>query len=92
MKAVERDPCGWIFLREPAKGFTVIGDGAIVDDFTARIERADGMLGVAEIETDGIGWNEVVHGSADSNTALKGRPLPSHLILFYFFHLCILWT
>jgi hypothetical protein len=84
----ERDPCGGIFLREPAEGLTVIGDGAFVDNFAARIERADGMLGVAEIETDGGGWNEVVHGSADSSTALKRRPLPSHLILFGF--LCYL--
>jgi hypothetical protein len=84
MNAVERDPCGGIFLREPAKGLTVIGDGAFVDDFAARIERADGMLGVAEIEPDGGGWNAVVHGSADSSTALKRRPLPSHLILLAF--------
>jgi hypothetical protein len=83
--AADFDPCGGIFLREPAKGLSVVGDGAFVDDFTARIERSDGMLGVAEIEPDGGGWNEVVHGSADSNTALKRRPLPSHLILFGFF-------
>jgi hypothetical protein len=82
MNAVEREPCGGIFLREPAKGLTVIDDGAFADDFTARIEHADGMLGVAEIETDGGGWNDVVHGSADSSTALKRPPLPSHLILF----------
>jgi hypothetical protein len=81
MKTVERDPCGGLFLREPAKGLTVIGDGAFVDDFTARIERTDGMLGVAEIEPAGGGWNEVVHGNADSSAALKRRPLPSHLIL-----------
>ena len=43
------------------------------------------MLGVAEIETDGGGWNDVVHGSADSSTALKRRPLPSHLILLGIF-------
>ena len=60
----------------------MIGDGALVDDFTARVECADGMLGVAEIETDGGRWNDVVHGSADCSTALKRRPLPSHLILF----------
>jgi hypothetical protein len=74
-----------MFLQEPADGLTVVGDCAFVDDFAARIERADGMLGVAEIETDGGRWNEVVHGSANSSTALKRRPLPSHLILLAFF-------
>jgi hypothetical protein len=69
----------------------VVGDGAFVDDFAARIERADGMLGVAEIEPDGGGWNDVVHGSADSSTALKRRPLPSHLILFGSSELMRIW-
>ena len=59
----------------------MIGKGAFVDDFIARVKRADGILLVAEIETDGGGWNDVSHGSANSSLALKRRPLPSHLIL-----------
>ena len=59
----------------------MIGDGALVDDFALRVENADGVLLVAEIKTDGDGWDGVFHGSYECITALKRRPLTSHLIL-----------
>jgi len=40
------------------------------------------VLLIAEIETDGDGWNLCFHGSEDYITALtRCQSLPSHLIL-----------
>ena len=74
-----------MLLREPPQGFAMIGNHALVDDFALRVERANGVLLVAEVDSDGDGWNDVFHGSYECITALKRRPLPSHLILLGFF-------
>ena len=48
------------------------------------VEHADRVLLVAEVETDGDGWNFGFHGSWDCITALKRRPaaFSSNLVRF----------
>ena len=61
----------------------MIRNGALVDDFAVLVQNTQGVLLIAEIETDGDGWYFRFHGSEDCITALTRRQsLPSHLILF----------
>ena len=60
----------------------MIGDRALFDNFARVVENADGVLLVAQIETDGNDRNFAFHVGSECITALKRRLLPSHLILF----------
>ena len=59
-----------ILMRETTQGFAVIGDGALVDDFDVLVQNTQGVLLIAEIETDGDEWNLCFHGSENCITAL----------------------
>lgn len=41
----------------------MVGDRALIDDIADLVEDANRVLLVAEVESDGDGWDEVVHGS-----------------------------
>lgn len=42
----------------------------LVDDVAVLVQNTQGVLLIAEIETDGDGWNLCFHGSEDCITAL----------------------
>ncbi len=58
---LQRDAAVGILLREPPETLFVVGDGTLLDDFARRVENADGVFLVAQVEPDGDGWNGVFH-------------------------------
>lgn len=61
-----------IFERKPAQAFTMIGDGALVDDGSGGVEDADGVLLVSEVKADGDRWDMCIHGSGSVTRISSG--------------------
>ncbi len=45
------------------QGFAMVGNYALVDDFALRVKCANGVLLVAEVDSDSDGRDDVFHGN-----------------------------
>ena len=60
----------------------MVGNGALVDDLAILVEHTNGVLLVAEVESDGDEWNFAFQVAAVGYHGDQAPPsLPSHLIL-----------